>query len=150
MTQNYHKRIEILLVEDNEGDVFLITDALAQTKLGHRVHVASNGEVALEMLKGEKKHADFDVPDLMILDINLPKINGKQLLEEVKQDNELRQIPIIILTSSSYKQDVIDCYKSYASSYIVKPHHSEDFKEIANAIERFWFDVVVLPRQVYE
>ena len=140
--------IEILLVEDNEGDIFLTKDALSKTNIAHNVHVAINGEVGLNMLKQVGEYSETPLPDIILLDINLPLVSGIELLDIIKNDDKLKQIPVIMLTSSTYKKDVTDCYSKHANSYIVKPQQLEDYRNIATAFEQFWLDVSVLPRAV--
>ena len=144
MTQEI-KPIEILLVEDNEGDVFLTKKAFEKAKITNNIHVAPDGEIALEMLKKEGEYAESTRPDIVLLDINLPKKDGKQVLAEMKSDENLRRIPVVVLTSSQAEQDVVKTYDLHASSYIVKPLNLEKFHDVVTAIEDFWFSVVVLP-----
>lgn len=141
------KLINILLVEDNEGDVFLTKKAFEKAKIVNRIDVASDGEIALDMLHGRKGHEGYARPDIILMDINLPKKDGLQVLSEIKMDDTLRRIPVVILTSSQAEQDVIRTYNLHASSYITKPINLEKFHQIVNAIEDFWFSVVVLPKQ---
>lgn len=140
--------IEILLVEDNEGDVFLTKKAFQKAKISNNIHVAIDGEQALEMLRQEGEYTDIPCPDIVLLDINLPKKDGTQVLAEMKGDKTLRRIPVVILTSSKAEQDVVKTYDLHASSYIVKPIDLNKFHDIVVAIEDFWFSVVVLPSDV--
>ncbi len=142
------KAIEILLVEDNDGDVFLTKKAFEKAKISNSIKVAADGEVAMNMLKRSEEYADFPRPDIVLLDINLPKKGGKQVLIEMKEDEELRRIPVVILTSSKAEQDVLKSYDLHASSYIIKPINLEKFHAVVSAIEDFWFSVVVLPSEV--
>lgn len=137
--------IEILLVEDNEGDVFLTKKAFEKAKITNRIHVATDGEAAMDMLNKEGKHSALPTPDIVFLDINMPKKDGKQVLAEMKEDKDLRRIPVVILTSSEAEQDVVKTYDLHASSYIVKPVDLPKFHEVVTAIENYWFSVVVLP-----
>lgn len=137
--------VDILLVEDNEGDVFLTKKAFDKAKIANTLHVAPDGEVALEMLRKQGEYSDRKTPDMVLLDINLPKKDGKQVLKEIKEDENLRRVPVVILTSSQAEQDVLKTYDLQASSYIVKPIDLEKFQEVVQAIEDFWFSVVVLP-----
>lgn len=142
------RRIEILLVEDNEGDVFLTRKAFEQAKIANNIHVAPDGEMALKMLRNEDEYKDFGTPDIVLLDINLPKKDGKQVLADMKADERLRRIPVVILTSSKAEQDVVKSYDLHANSYIVKPINLGNFHEVVTAIEGFWFSVVVLPKNI--
>ncbi len=139
------KPIEILLVEDNEGDVFLTKKAFEKAKITNSIHVAPDGEVAMDMLQRKNGYADHPRPDIILLDINMPKKDGKQVLAEMKADDNLRRIPVVILTSSEAEQDVLKTYDLHASSYIVKPVNLEKFHDVVTAVEDFWFSVVVLP-----
>lgn len=135
------KPIEILLVEDNEGDVFLTRRVFDKAKIKNSITVACDGEVAMEKLKNSRN----DRPDIILLDINLPKKDGKQVLEEIKNDPELRTIPVVILTSSKAEKDILESYNLHANSYIIKPVTLEKFGEVASIVENFWFGVVALP-----
>lgn len=137
--------VEIFLIEDNPGDVFLTKKAFQKAKIANHIHVAQDGEIAMEMLKKKGEYKDFVTPDIILLDINLPKKNGKQILEEIKADSALCRIPVVILTSSKAEKDILESYNLQASSYIIKPIDLNKFQEIVSAIENFWFSVVVLP-----
>ena len=137
--------IEILLVEDNEGDVFLTKKAFEKAKIINNITVASDGKEALRMLRHETPYETVARPDIILLDINLPKKNGKEVLADIKNDDNLKRIPVVILTSSKAEQDVLKTYDLHANSYIVKPIDLEKFKGVVTAIEDFWFSVVVLP-----
>lgn len=141
------KQVEILLVEDNEGDVFLTKKAFAQAKIANNIHVAIDGEIAMNMLHKKDNFFHLPTPDIVLLDINLPKKNGKQVLAEMKEDEALKRIPVVILTSSKAEEDVVKSYDLYANSYVVKPINLEKFYEVVRAIEDFWFSVVVLPSE---
>lgn len=147
MVANQVRPVEILLVEDNEGDVFLTKKAFEKAKIANNIHVASDGEVAMDMLFKKGEYSDITRPDIVLLDINLPKKDGKQVLSEMKSSKLLRRIPVVILTSSKAEKDVIKTYDLHASSYIVKPLNLEKFHDVVTAIEDFWFSVVVLPNQ---
>jgi len=137
--------VEILLVEDNEGDVFLTREAFRISKIANTIHVAEDGEAAMEFLRKEGKYSNSPTPDLVLLDINLPKKDGTQVLKEIKEDDLLHFIPVVILTSSKSEQDVVKSYDLHANSYIIKPVDFNKFSEIVSAIENFWFAIVVLP-----
>ena len=137
--------IEILLVEDNPGDVFLTKKAFETSKLANHLVVAPDGEVALKMLKKEDEYEAQPTPDIILLDLNLPKVDGKEVLEAIKEDEKLRKIPVVILTSSNAEKDILMSYELHANSYIVKPVDFSNFLDIVNSIENFWFSIVVLP-----
>lgn len=145
MTQNA-RAVEILLMEDNEGDVFLTKKAFEKAKITNNIHVAPDGEVGMDMLHRRNGYSDFIRPDIVLLDINMPKKDGNQVLKEMKEDENLRRIPVVILTSSKAEQDVLKTYDLHASSYIVKPVDLDQFQDIVGAIEGFWFSIVVLPK----
>lgn len=143
-----YKNIRILLVEDNEGDVFLTRKAFQIAKITNDIFVARDGEIAMEMLTNKSGYEGFDIPDIILLDMNLPKKDGRQVLKEIKANEELRRIPVVVLTSSKAERDVLESYDLHASSYIVKPIDFEKFHEVVTALENFWFTVVVLPSSV--
>lgn len=134
------KPIDILLVEDNEGDIFLTKKVFEKAKLKNKVTVAQDGEIAMTMLQEDQIR-----PDLILLDINLPKKDGKQVLEEMKNDPLLKTIPVVILTSSKAEKDILESYELHANSFITKPVTLEKFGEVASVIENFWFGIVALP-----
>ncbi len=136
---------EILLIEDNEGDVFLTKKAFAKAGIEANIEVAEDGEQALQRLQGQEGFEHAKRPSLVLLDINLPKKDGWQVLKEMKADPVLRQIPVIILSSSHLSQDVQAAYELHASSYIVKPASLDRFHDIVSALGKFWFDVALLP-----
>ncbi len=138
--------VEILLVEDNEGDVFLTKKAFSQAKIANKIQVADDGGMAMDILHKRGEYTTANSPDIVLLDINLPKKDGKQVLAEIKADPDLRRIPVVILTSSPADEDVLKTYDLQANSYIVKPVNLEKFQKVVNAIEEFWFGVVVLPK----
>lgn len=135
------KPIEILLVEDNEGDIFLTKKVFEKANIKNTITVAEDGEAALQILKSNPESR----PDLILLDINLPKKDGKQVLEEIKNDPALRTIPVVILTSSKAEKDILESYNLHANSYIIKPVTLDKFGEVAAIVENFWFGVVALP-----
>ncbi|MCB1838905.1 MAG: response regulator [Alphaproteobacteria bacterium] len=147
MSDAINKPVEILLVEDNEGDVFLTKKAFRKAKFANNIHVAADGEVALEMLFKKERYVDLATPDIILLDINLPKKDGKQVLKEIKENESLRRTPVVILTSSKADKDIFESYDLQASGYIVKPVNLENFCEVALAIEDFWFKTVILPNE---
>ncbi len=137
--------INILLVEDNPGDVRLTKEALKEGKVRNNLHVAADGEEALAFLRQEGRHAGAGRPDLILLDLNLPKKNGREVLAEIKEDPELKRIPVVILTSSKAEQDIIRSYNLHANCYITKPVDLEQFLTVVQSIENFWLTVVMLP-----
>jgi CheY-like chemotaxis protein len=134
----------LLLVEDNFGDVLLVQEAFRRAKIRNVITVAKNGEEAMRMLRREPPHQDCPRPDLILLDINLPRMNGRQVLQAVKSDPALQSIPVVMLTSSKADTDVIKSYRLSANGYIVKPLGFERLQEIVASLETFWFSVVVL------
>jgi two-component system, chemotaxis family, response regulator Rcp1 len=137
--------IIILLVEDNPGDVRLTREALKDSKLHNELHVAQDGYEALRFLRREGDYASAPRPDIILLDLNLPGMNGRQVLEEIKKDESLRRIPVVILTTSSDEQDILASYNLYANCYITKPINLNQFITIVKSIEDFWFSIVRLP-----
>ncbi len=126
--------LEILLVEDNPGDVRLTQEALKESNLSYRLKVASDGIAAMTLLSNSKNDSQIVCPDVILLDLNLPGKNGLEVLDEVKTDNDLKHIPIIVLTSSDRDLDVLIAYKKQASAYLVKPSRLSQFDEVINAI----------------
>jgi chemotaxis family two-component system response regulator Rcp1 len=145
--QNKGRPAEILLVEDNYGDALLTRKAFKTAKINSHITIAIDGEQALFMLRRAPPYTSAPIPDVILLDLNLPKKNGHEVLQEIKSDERLKRIPVIILTSSMAEIDVIKSYDLHANSYIVKPVDPQDFIEIAQMIERFWFNIVVLPEK---
>jgi two-component system, chemotaxis family, response regulator Rcp1 len=137
--------IEILMVEDNDGDVFLTIEALKSAKIANRVNVVHDGVEAIEFLRRQGKFAAAPRPDLILLDLNLPRKDGRQLLGEIKEDPELRAIPVVVLTSSNAEKDVVVSYDLHANCYIVKPVDFNGLMEVVASIETFWLAVVKLP-----
>ena len=139
------KCVEILLVEDNEGDIFLTKKAFEKAKIVNNITVAKDGEIAVDILLKRGEYSDAKTPDIIFLDINLPKKNGSEVLAEIKSHANLRRIPVIVLTSSKADQDIQKIYDLHASSYIVKPIDIKEFYDVISAIEEFWFNVVTFP-----
>ena len=139
------KPVEILLVEDSPTDALLAKEALEDSKVRNHLHVVVDGVEALEFLRRQGKHADAPRPDLVLLDLNLPKKDGRQVLKEIKDDEQLRLIPVVVLTTSTAETDVLKTYGLHANCYIVKPVDFEKFAEVVRAIENFWFVIVTLP-----
>lgn len=139
------KSVEILLVEDNEGDILLTREALDEGKINNTVHVVRNGRDAIEYLFQEGEFKDAVTPDLILLDINLPLKSGHEVLQVIKQDERTRKIPVIMLTTSSTEKDVHLSYKEHANCYITKPVDVDEFVKAVSSIESFWFNLVRLP-----
>jgi two-component system, chemotaxis family, response regulator Rcp1 len=137
--------VEILLVEDNPGDIRLTMEAMREGKLVPNVSVVRDGMEALEFLHGEGRYVSAARPDLILLDLNLPKKDGREVLEEIKGDPELRQIPVVILTTSEAEQDVLKTYDLHANCYVTKPVDLEQFLRVVRLIEDFWLTMVKLP-----
>ena len=146
-SEEHGRPIEILLVEDNPGDVRLTIEALKEGKVLNRLTVARDGEEAMAALRREGKFADARRPDIILLDLNLPKKDGREVLEDIKKDPALQIIPTVILTTSKDEQDVLKSYKLHANCYITKPVDLSQFLAVVKAIEDFWFTVVVLPKK---
>ena len=138
--------VEILLVEDNPDDVVLTKEALAEGKVWCSLSVAEDGVEALDFLHRRGKHADAPEPDLILLDLNLPRKDGREVLAEVKADEDLKHIPVVVLTTSRAEQDVMRSYKLHANCYVTKPVDLDEFITIVHSIEDFWLTVVKLPR----
>ena len=136
--------IEILLVEDNPGDVRLTREAFKDSKLRNNLSVVTDGEKALEFLRKEGDYASAPTPDLVLLDLNLPRLNGQEVLRIIKEDPHLKSIPVAILTSSKEEGDIASSYQHYANCYITKPVDMEQFIQVVRTIENFWFTVVTL------
>ncbi len=137
--------IEILLVEDNPGDARLTQEALREGKIRNNLHHAKDGVEALAFLKREGAYAKAPTPDLILLDLNLPRKDGRQVLGEIKEDPRLRIIPVVVLTTSEAEKDIVKSYELHANCYITKPVDLEKFIEIVRTIESFWLAVVTLP-----
>ena len=135
----------ILLVEDNAGDVRLTREALREAEVAVDLVAVSDGEQALAYLRSDGEHAGAERPDLILLDLNLPKKNGLEVLEEIRRDSELRRIPVIMLTTSSSARDIAGCYDRGVNCYVVKPLDLDDFTALVQSINRFWFEVARLP-----
>lgn len=136
---------EILLVEDNEGDIELTREAFEEAKFRNNLHISKNGEDALDFLYKRNSHEDAVTPDLILLDLNIPKRSGQEVLEIVKNDPDLKSLPVIVLTSSKAQTDIVDSYGLHANCYIVKPVDATKFIDMIQKIENFWVEVVCLP-----
>ncbi len=139
------KSIEILLVEDNPGDADLAREALENSKVRNNLHVVGDGEAAMAFLRRHGKYAAAPRPDLVLLDLNLPKKDGREVLAEVKADDVLKRIPVVILTTSKAEEDILKTYNLHANCYITKPIDLNQFIKVVQSIEEFWFTIVKLP-----
>ena len=138
--------IEILLVEDNPGDVRLTREALKDAKVRNNLSIASDGVEAMVFLRQEGKHAQAPKPDLILLDLNLPRKSGREVLEEIKSDDRLKHIPIVVLTTSQAEQDILASYRLQANAFVTKPVDLEQFLHVVQSIEHFWLEIVKLSR----
>ena len=139
------KTIHILLVEDNEGDIMLTTEALQEGRVFNKVSVVRDGKLAIDFLNKHNGFVNAELPDLILLDINMPKKNGHEVLHYLKSSEDFKQIPVIMLTTSSSRKDVLLAYKNYANCFISKPVEINEFIEAVRKIENFWIDIVHLP-----
>jgi chemotaxis family two-component system response regulator Rcp1 len=138
--------VQILLVEDNPGDVRLTIEALKEAKVLNTLTVVKDGVEALSLLRRQGQHARAARPDLILLDLNLPRKDGREVLAEIKADDKLKHIPVVILTTSQDEQDVLKSYNLYANCYITKPVDLDQFITVVKSIEDFWLGIVVLPK----
>ena len=144
-TKNKGRPAEILLVEDNRGDAILAQKAFTHATIPNHITVAANGMQAMEILRREGEYSHAATPDIILLDLNLPKKSGKDVLAEIKSDEKLKRIPVIILSSSRAEGDVVKSYELHANGYIMKPGTLEKYREIVSVVENFWFSMVILP-----
>jgi len=138
--------VDILLVEDNESDVRLLREAWRDTRMKSTIHVVPDGVEAMAFLRRQGAYAGAPAPDLVLLDLNLPRKDGREVLAEIKSDPALRRIPVVVLTTSRDAGDIAITYDNHANCYIVKPLHFQEFSDVVRAIEDFWLTVVALPR----
>jgi chemotaxis family two-component system response regulator Rcp1 len=143
--QNYSHQIEILLVEDNPGDARLAKEALKESKLLNNLSIAEDGVEAMNFLNKKGKYSNAPRPDLIILDLNLPKKDGREVLEEIKTNNDLKRIPVVILTISKAEEDILKTYNLHANCFISKPIDLDQFIKVVKSIEDFWLTIVKLP-----
>jgi len=136
---------EILLVEDNEGDIELTREAFDEAKFRNNLHIAEDGDIALDYLFKRNGYEDAIKPDIILLDLNLPSTDGKEVLEKIKADVSLKRIPVIVLTSSNADKDIVESYDLHANCYIVKPINAIKFIDVVKSVENFWVDIVCLP-----
>lgn len=137
--------IEILLVEDNPGDVRLTVEVMKESKVHNKIHVAEDGVEALAFLRKQGKYKDACRPDMVLLDLNLPRKDGREVLAELKADDDLKRIPVVVLTTSRAEQDIVKTYNLHANAYICKPVDLNQFINVVKTIENFWLTIVVLP-----
>ena len=143
--ENNVRSIEILLVEDNPGDARLTIEAMREAKVRNRMHVVEDGVEAMEFLRRQGRYGDAPRPDLILLDLNLPRKDGREVLAEVKADPALKRIPVVILTTSRAEEDVLRAYELHANCYVTKPVDLAQFMKIVGQIDEFWVKVVTLP-----
>lgn len=136
---------EILLVEDNEGDIELTREAFEEAKFRNSLHIAEDGDEALDYLFKRNGYEGAIVPDIILLDLNLPGTDGREVLEVIKVDPALKRIPVIVLTSSQADKDIVESYDLHANCYIVKPVNATKFMDVVRSVENFWVDIVCLP-----
>ncbi|MGW6132051.1 response regulator [Cellulomonas sp. NPDC055163] len=139
------KIIDVLLVEDDPGDVLMTREAFEDNKVANRLAVVSDGVSALAYLRKEGEHADAPTPDLILLDLNLPRMDGREVLQALKQDDDLRSIPVVVLTTSEAEEDVLRSYSLHANAYVTKPVDFERFIDVVRQIDEFFVSVVRLP-----
>ncbi len=144
-TNNRSKIIDILLIEDSSTDVLMIREALSEGKLLNKIHVAEDGVEALDFLHKRGKFASSPRPNLILLDLNLPRKNGREVLAEIKADEDLKRIPVVMLTTSSAEEDILKSYNLHANCYVVKPVEFDSFVKAVQSIQHFWFSIVALP-----
>ena len=137
--------IEILLVEDNPGDVRLTKEALKEGKVYSNLHTVKDGVEAMEFLRRQGKYSSVPRPDIILLDLNLPRKDGREVLQEIKSDSSLKRIPVVVLTTSKAEEDVLRTYNLHANCYVTKPVDLEKFIVVVKSIDRFWLTVVTLP-----
>jgi two-component system, chemotaxis family, response regulator Rcp1 len=139
------RTVEVLLVEDSAGDVRLTQETFSEVNSAVKLHVASDGVLAMAFLKRKGVHADAPRPDLILLDLNLPRMDGREVLALIKDDEELKQIPTVVLTTSEAKEDILISYKRQANCYLTKPQQLEAFKQLVRGINEFWLNKAKLP-----
>lgn len=148
MTKTIGDPIDILLVEDNEGDVLLSQIAFKDSVYDCQLHVASDGELAMDFLYQRNEFTDSPTPDIVLLDLNLPKKSGLSVLEDIKNDPNLKRIPVVIMTSSQANTDIVSGYDLQASGYIIKPLSLQKFADMVEGLDKYWFTAVVLPKNM--
>jgi CheY-like chemotaxis protein len=146
LTEPFVEVIDVLLVEDDPGDVLMTREAFEHHKLRNKLHVVADGVEALQFLRREGEHADAPRPGLVLLDLNLPRMDGREVLAEIKSDESLRSIPVVVLTTSEAEEDILRSYSLHANAYITKPVDFDRFIEVIRQIDDFFVTVVKLPR----
>ena len=146
MGQNSPSPVRILVVDDDPGDVLMIEEALADSDVDKVIDVVADGQEAMEFLRREGRHTEAQRPDVILLDLNMPRMDGRQVLGEVKGDESLRTIPIVVLTTSNADTDVVSSYTLQANAYVTKPIDLDDFNDVVRRIDEFFGRVVVLPK----
>jgi len=142
-----NRPVIILLIEDNEADVRLTKEGIKEAKILNNLYVVKDGVEAMEFLKRDGQYTDAPAPDLILLDLNLPKKDGREVLEDIKEDPDLKQIPVVILTTSEAERDILKSYKLHANCYVTKPIGLNQFVDVIKAIEGFWLTIVKLPNK---
>jgi len=140
------KEVQILLVEDNEGDILLTLEAFKELKVKNSVAVVKDGAEAIDFLKKQGQYAESQIPHLILLDINMPRLNGIEVLDFIKKDENLKRIPVVMLTTSSSEEDIAECYAKSANCFITKPLDFGRFLSVVQSIESFWFNIAQLPK----
>ena len=138
------KEVQILLVEDNEGDIVLTLEALKEAKVLNNVQVVKDGEAALQYIRREGRYKNTETPGLILLDINLPKVNGMEVLKEIKKDVDLMTIPVVMLTTSDSEKDIQEAYQHHCNCFITKSADYQEFINVVYAIKNFWIDIVTI------
>ena len=138
--------VRVLLVEDNPGDARLAVEALKESKVNNKLYHVEDGVEALDFLYRRNGYVDMPVPDLILLDLNLPRKDGREVLAEIKEDPVLRLVPVVVLTTSAAERDLVKTYDLHANAYVIKPIDLDQFIEVVQAIENFWFTIVKLPQ----
>jgi two-component system, chemotaxis family, response regulator Rcp1 len=145
VTKSFPKHIEILLIEDSPADILLTREAFEESRIFNTIHVVEDGVQAMDFLNKQCDYASAPRPDLILLDLNLPRKNGREVLAEIKADPDLRKIPIVVLTTSNAEEDILKAYDLNANCYVVKPVGFDNFMRAVQSIRHFWFSVVTLP-----
>ena len=145
MSHGDREPVEILLVEDNPGDVRLTREALKELRITNELYVVTDGTEALDFVHGRGEFQSAPAVDLVLLDLNLPKVDGIEVLKELKSDADLKRVPVIVLTSSQAEGDIVECYENYTNAYITKPVDPSQFVDVIQSLEEFWFTVVRSP-----
>jgi CheY-like chemotaxis protein len=142
------KQIHILLVEDNEGDILLTTEALSEGKIVNTISVVKDGFEAIQFLEKREKYSQESTPDFILLDVNLPKVNGHEVVKHIKSNGDLKHIPVIMLTTSASPSDVLQSYQNHVNCFITKPVDIGDFLKVIASIENFWISIIQLPHRI--